>query len=82
MENRKLEKEELDIVKQIRTNNRLILEELGSISLAQIDLDAREVAAKKILETVREDEAKFTANLEKKYGKGTINLETGEFISA
>lgn len=82
MANRKLETEELEIIKQIKTNNKLIVEELGAISLAQIDLDARLEAAKNILQTIKEDEQKFVANLEKKYGKGTINLETGEFVSA
>jgi len=82
MKNRKLETEELEIVKQLKTNNRLIVEELGSISLAQIDLDTRLEAAKNILQTVKEDEVKFIQQLEKKYGNGTINLETGEFISS
>ena len=82
MKTQLLKKDELDTIKQIKTNNRLILEEFGSIQLAKIDLDLRLDAAKNILETIKEDERKFTADLEKKYGKGTINIETGEFVAA
>jgi hypothetical protein len=49
------------------------------INIAQINLDNRKLRAEKFLSNVRDTEIDVAKSLEDKYGKGTVNLTTGEF---
>jgi hypothetical protein len=77
----KLTQEELQQLQQIQNSNRAVVQELGQVALAQIDLDKRQENAETFLENLRKSEADLAKVLQDKYGRGNINLETGEFIS-
>lgn len=79
MATKKLTREELEKIYEIRTKNQNLVQELGQIGLAQINLDKRQEAAEDFLQTLREEERAFAKELEDKYGEGTIDVEKGEF---
>lgn len=76
---KKLTREELEKIYEIRQKNQTLVQELGQIGLAQINLDKRQEAAEDYLQVLREEEKGFAKELEDKYGEGTIDVEKGEF---
>jgi len=75
---KKLTKAEIQKLKDLQSNNRALVQELGQISLAQINLDKRSANAQTFLTNLRQEEDKVSSDLQSKYGSGNINLETGE----
>lgn len=82
MANQKLTREELEKLQEIQQKNSALVQELGQIGLAQINLDKRQENAEAYLDELRKDESSFAKELEDKYGKGSIDLQKGEFIPA
>ena len=82
MANQKLTREELEKLQEIQQKNQALVNELGQIGLAQLNLDKRQENAEAYLENLRKDESAFAKELEEKYGTGSIDLEKGEFIPA
>ena len=80
MANQKLTREELEKLQEIQQKNSALVQELGQIGLAQINLEKRQENAEKYLDGLREEESAFAKELEEKYGTGSIDLEKGEFI--
>lgn len=78
--NVKLTREEMEKIQEIQTNSQNITFELGNIELQSIQLVKRKENVKAKLDEIAEVEKAFTAELFEKYGKGTINLEKGEFV--
>lgn len=79
METKQLSQEELQQVKVIQQKNQSVVIEFGQIELLKLDLKNRADNAKAYLKELREEEKTLSEFLEQKYGKGTINSETGEF---
>ena len=52
---------------------------MGQISLSKIQLENREKSVLNTLGEVREKENELAKELTEKYGKGSLNIETGEF---
>jgi hypothetical protein len=77
----KLTEEEITTLEAIKRNNKLIIEEFGKIEIVQLDLDTRRERAETFLANLRQSEVEISKTLEEKYGKGTVNLDTGEFNS-
>lgn len=77
----KLTQEELQQLQQTQNSNQALVQELGQIALAQIDLDKRQENAETFLDNLRKSEADIAKALEDKYGRGSINLETGEIVT-
>ena len=82
MENKKLTREELEKIQEIQQKQSALVQELGQIGLAQLNLDRRQDNAEKFLEELREQESSFLKELQDVYGVGTIDLAKGEFIPA
>jgi hypothetical protein len=80
MATQKLTREELEKLQEIQQKNSALVQELGQIGLAQINLEKRQENAEKYLDGLREEESAFAKELEEKYGTGSIDLEKGEFI--
>lgn len=78
MATNKLTQEELQQLQQIQTNNRAVTQEFGQIAILQLDLNNRKANAETYLDNLRKSEVELAKALEDKYGKGSINLETGE----
>jgi hypothetical protein len=82
MANQKLTQEELDKLQDIQQKNAALVQELGSISLAEINVSERKEKAKEFLGQLRGSEQELAKELEEKYGVGSIDLSQGEFIPA
>lgn len=82
MANQKLAQEELDKLSELQQKNAALVQELGSISLAEINLAQRQESAENFLAELRQSETDLVKELEEKYGVGSIDLQAGEFIPA
>jgi hypothetical protein len=80
MENTKLTAEELEKLQAIQQKNAAVVDELGNLELAKLQLERRRNEAISFLNELREEEQTFGKELSEKYGNGTIDLEKGEFI--
>jgi K+/H+ antiporter YhaU regulatory subunit KhtT len=79
MENKKLTKEEMSQIETIKQKSQAIVQELGQLELLRLDLRSRKDNALAFLEELRQEEKDLAQALEAAYGKGTIDLEKGEF---
>lgn len=80
MANQKLSQEELQQIEDIQKRMQAIKTELGQLGLAKIDLRNRKINVENYLADTQEIESKLVKELENKYGKGSIDLQKGEFI--
>lgn len=80
MENKKLTQEELQQIADIQNKYQVLSQELGNIELQKIALEARRQAAEQFLAELQTQEKEVAQAIEKEYGKGNIDLKTGEFI--
>jgi outer membrane receptor protein involved in Fe transport len=80
MENQKLTQEELTTLQELQQNGRIIIEELGQIEVAKFSLEQRRTKAEQFLQDIQKQEQEFVQNITNKYGVGSVNPETGEFI--
>lgn len=76
----KLSQEELEQIDVVRKNKETILTELGQIKLAELNLEKRLEKAEEFLTQLDEQEAELAKYLEDKYGNGTVDVNSGEFI--
>lgn len=70
------EKEQLQEVVQM---NQAIQQALGNLAVRKINLENEETRLKQQLSTNSQKENELAQKLESKYGKGSVNLETGTF---
>ncbi len=75
----KLTKEELKTLDNLRINKDNFLIELGQIKYNELLLDERNDNAIDFLDKLRKQELDVMKSFEDKYGKGSINVQTGEF---
>ena len=80
MANKKLKKEEIDKIVNIESRIQAVQVELGQVELVKLDLKKRRDNAINYLEDTRRAERELVSSLEESYGKGSINLQKGEFI--
>jgi uncharacterized protein YlxW (UPF0749 family) len=80
-ETKKLTQEEIDALVLIQNKNKAIVEEFGKIEIIQLDLDDRRERAENFLKQLRAEEDSTARTLEDKYGKGTVNMDKGEFTA-
>ena len=80
MKNKKLTQEEVAQIKNIQDRMQAVQTELGQLELAKMDLANRRKNVENYLQETRDSEAELVKELEEKYGKGTINLDTEEFV--
>lgn len=75
----KFTEEELNSLQTLQANYQQITLAMGQISLSKIQLENREQSVLNTLSEVREKENELAKELTEKYGKGSLNIETGEF---
>ena len=80
MENIKLSQEQLDQITDFQNRMQAVQSELGQIELLKMDLSTRRTGVETYLTETRIVEADLVKGLEDAYGKGSVNLEKGEFI--
>ena len=81
MDIKKLTDQELQQISDIQKKRESLLLELGQIELIKLDIDSRRKNAEEYLTQLQEQEKTLADWIEKQYGTGRINLETGEFIA-
>jgi hypothetical protein len=73
-----LTEEELTTLKEIQSNTRALISELGEIELIKIQLENRYNTAKQFLDDLSVKEQEFTQSIFKTYGRVNITPEDGE----
>jgi hypothetical protein len=74
-----LTQEEKLKLEEIQNQTQQLILELGEIEMIKLQIDKRHNQAKNFLESVTIEERNFTDSLFEKYGKITIDPETGTF---
>ena len=70
---------EIKDVKKIKEDFQILVGQVGEVEVGIMNLKARKKELEKELNNIQLEEIKIAKELEKKYGKGNISLETGEF---
>ena len=71
--------EELSELKTLKDNLSQIASEFGSLAIQKFRLEEKEKALKQTMSTLENQETSIAKKLTDKYGKGSINLDTGTF---
>ena len=80
MANQKLTQEELEQIEGIQKRMQAVKTGLGQLGLAELDLKNRRTNIESYLSATQEIESQLVKDLEDKYGRGSIDLQNGEFI--
>ena len=76
----KLSEDEIKLLNGIKNTREMLLKEFGKISILEIQTLTRKEAAKLKFENLENTQMEFAKQLEEKYGKGMIDIESGIFI--
>ena len=76
-----LTEEEMQTLKSISEETQSLVMELGEIELIKIQLEERKNSIKNLLISLGERETQFTKSIIDKYGKVSIDPNTGEITS-
>ena len=74
--------EELNEIRDLRTELNQITFQLGQVNINKIRIENTEILIKKELIDLEKKEQNIAKKLSDKYGKGSIDIETGTFIPA
>ena len=75
----KLSEEEIGVLRGIDKSSRMITEELGKISISELELERRKERAEDYYFKLKTRELEVAKGLEKKYGRGTVDIVSGVF---
>lgn len=75
----KLTPEELQSIKTVQQRQLAVKEELSAIGLAKLNIKSRQSQLEAFYKTTQDMEKQLGADFQAKYGKGNIDIETGEF---
>ena len=75
----KFSKEELEQLTTLQSKSQNATLQFGQLYLSKIRLEEQETTLKNQLKQLEQEEAKAAQTLTEKYGKGTIDIESGEF---
>ena len=86
---KKLDEQDIKKLTELRQKSQEKIMQFGEIEMEIIFLEGRidemlkmKETFKQELKTMQEEERNISKDLEDKYGRGNLNLETGEFIPA
>ena len=71
---------ELTQIKDLKDKASRLTIQLGQVEIQMIDLELQKDELTDNYITLKGEETNLIKDIETKYGKGSINLETGEFI--
>ena len=75
----KFTQEEMDSLKGLQVKMSQIINAFGQLKVAEIRLKNQKNSLEQQLEASQKEEADLAKTLSAKYGKGSLNAETGEF---
>ena len=76
----KFSKEELSEIKKLQNDISEAIYQLGQVNVNKIKIEKQENQIKQYLSSLEKKEESIAKKLSSKYGKGNLNLDTGEFI--
>ena len=82
MEKTVLSKEEIENLSSLQEQQNNFVIQLGQIEYQTHLLDQQKDTTKQQIKSFENDQIQLAKQLEEKYGKGTVNLESGEFVKA
>ena len=82
MEKTVLSKEEVEQLASLQEQQNNFVIQLGQIEYQKHLLDQQNKSIKDQIEAFEKQQIQLAQDLEKKYGRGTVNLESGEFVKA
>jgi|TARA_R110000787_G_scaffold596_1_gene2206 hypothetical protein len=74
-----LTKKEIEDIKKMKEDFQILITQVGEVEIGLINLNKRKKELEVELIKIQKEEIKIAKELEDKYGKGNISLETGEF---
>ena len=78
-EPQKFTQEELDNLKSFQTRLEQVLSQLGRVHLSKIKLNEQEDLIKEEIKKIETEEQELAKSLSDKYGRGSLDIETGTF---
>tara|TARA_Y100000592_G_scaffold78328_1_gene123147 strand:- start:2332 stop:2619 length:288 start_codon:yes stop_codon:yes gene_type:complete len=75
----KFTEEELKSITDLQVSYNQITMAMGQIAISRLNLDERETAIKSTLLDTRNKEEEIAKSFTEKYGKGSLDINTGEF---
>ena len=75
----KFTEDELKALQSLQNQSKSATLQFGQLYLTKLRLEEKETSLKNQLKQLEQEEAKIAQQLTEKYGKGTIDIETGEF---
>ena len=82
MEKTVLTKEEIQQLSSLQEKQSDFVIQLGQVEYQINILEIQKKSIKQQIETFEESQVQLAKQLENKYGQGSVNLESGEFIKA
>lgn len=82
MDKKVLTKEEIEKLASLQEEQNQLILGLGNVEYQQNYLEKSKKELHKQLEDLETKQTQVAQELEKKYGRGTVNLESGEFVQA
>ena len=82
MEKTVLSKEEINKLSSLQEQQNNFVIQLGQIEYQTHLLDQQKDTTKQHIKSFENEQIQLAKQLEEKYGKGTVNLESGEFVKA
>ena len=80
MEKKVLTQEEIDKIKKLKEQFEDLTINAGNVEIQIMNLQLQKDQIKSNLQQLQQQEKVIAQELEKKYGDGTISLESGEFL--
>jgi hypothetical protein len=78
---KKFTPQEIEQVKKLQSEVNQITMQLGLLQISKLKLEEQEVSIKNQLLTLEKEETKLAQTLTGKYGKGSLDIETGEYTT-
>jgi uncharacterized protein with PIN domain len=82
MEKTVLSKEEITQLSSLQQQQDNLIIQLGQIEYQKSLLDQQKQQIKEQIKSFENNQIQLAKQLEEKYGKGTVNLENGEFVKS
>ena len=78
-ESKKFTQEEINSLKSFQTRIEQVLAQLGRVHYSKIKLNEQENVLKSEIQKIEKEEQELAQKLSDKYGKGSLDIETGTF---
>mgnify|MGYP003144020164 CR=1 FL=1 len=76
---KKFTQEELNSLKSFQTRTEQVITQLGRVHFSKIKLNEQESILKNEIKNIEKEEQELAQTLSSKYGKGSLDIETGTF---